>query len=708
MKQANLFSFFNKKSTAAPAAQSIATKDPTSVSAVTTEFIQSKENDDPSADTADDQRPDADELVTHDEDEELPHQSDEPVDNEDTVQSTSSTSPSPPKAQRALPSEDAGLSDYERVRMENMRRNQEFLLSLGLHSAKPAVLIQTGKGKANAGVSKKRKSTEEAPVLSMPTRRSARVSVAASVEERRSGSVYTEQDDDDDEEEEEVGPYDDSSVLRYVMSSTNTYSTTSTSALTSGVRSLSLSSDIPMLSESLAAVYSLQFHPTAPLLMAAGKGGYVSLFRVEASTSSSSSSNNRNSSGSSSGRGSSSSSSGDDGELLTFRAHDSWVAAAKFIAPSTTPNMSSDPLLVPTPLVHNRPMLCITASNDGSVKLWDVGKTRALSGKLVSPQLLAQNRGIHAKGVFSLDVYVPGGVGGGGGGGSGDGGGGGGGYEGYLGDVRVLTGSKDRQVCVSRIHLDVSSSSSSSSSSGSGSGSGSRGGVTSAPGASGTAGVGIVVDRAFDSLHTGVVKCVCWSARAEVFASGGQDRQVCVKDCRSSTPVADVRLEDVHGGGVHTVVWGPREAAHLLLTAGADPVIKLFDVRWPGTPVATMDNASSSSSHSSCSSSSSLSSSSTTSATLLHSFRGHASPHARKHSTILPPRFLGPHVVLAAGEGSDCLSLYCTRTGAALSRGAMPDQPIAIAVSGADSGSAGVVAVSCRRGGAVYTLQPVT
>jgi hypothetical protein len=85
----------------------------------------------------------------------------------------------------------------------------------------------------------------------------------------------------------------------------------------------------------------------------------------------------------------------------------------------------------------------------------------------------------------------------------------------------------------------------------------------------------------------------------------------------------------------------------------------------------------------------------------LHTYRGHSAPHVRKHSTILPPRFLSPTVLLAAGEGSDCLSLYCARTGAALSRGVMPDQPIAIAVG------AGGLAISCRRGGAVYTLRPL-
>ena len=663
-----------------------------------------------------------------------------------------------------------------------MRRNQEFLLSLGIGAVKPAMpASRAGPGKAYPGGagSKKRKVSEGATDLPLPTRRSTRVAGGASVDNQRARSVYAELEEDDEEEEEEVGSYDDSSVLRYVMTSARTASsaiisatttatdidtdtatiiaTTDTSGtsdnygvrdvavLTSSIRSLALCSDLPMLSETLAAVYSLQFHPTAPLLMAAGKGGYVSLFRMGSPPPSPCSC--RGSSGSSGSSGSDD----DDAELLTFKAHDSWVAAAKFIAPSSPDTTPSPP--TSTSSSASRPwnspqlsqqMLCITASNDGSVKLWDVGKTRALTGRLVAPQLLAQNRSIHAKGVFSLDVYTPSGwvgegsVGEGAGGersgGEGCGVSSGGGYGGYLEGVRVLTGSKDRQVCVSRLRPDGGSnvrgggSSSSSGSTGSSSSSGANAMYKGSGSGSGSVGVSIVVDCTYDALHTGVVKSVCWSTEPGgwVFASGGQDRRVCVKDTRGSTTAPDVWLEDVHGGGVHTVVWGPSDAPHLLLTAGADPFIKLFDVRWPGRPVATMVGASTSSP--TCPSSfptasatdpgSDAPATATATATLLHSFRGHSAPHVRKHSTILPPRFLGPHVVVAAGEGSDCLSLYCARTGATLSRGVMPDQPIAIAVSGADRGRKvsgddrgmcgdAMVAISCRRGGAVYTLRPV-
>jgi len=323
-------------------------------------------------------------------------------------------------------------------------------------------------------------------------------------------------------------------------------------------------------------------------------------------------------------------------------------------------------------------------------QLFDLSKHRTggkgAAGKLAAPQLLAQSTSIHARGVFSLDVWAPGS---GSSSGSGSDCGGSGGSAAWVDGVRVLTGSKDRQVCVSRLHTSSSASSSSS----------------------------FVVDRAFDELHSGVVKCVHWAdadtlgggGGGQVFASGGQDRAVCVKDCRSASAAPDVVIADAHSGGVHTVHWGPSGSGSggggsggpLLLTAGHDPLIHLYDVRWPAAPAVTLDTSSSPSAASGGGGGGA-------SATLRHTFRGHASPHARKHGTILPPRFVSASVVVAAGEGSDCLSLYCAATGATLSRGAMPDQPIAIACrgGGGKGGAATEVAVSCRRGGAIYLLNP--
>lgn len=94
----------------------------------------------------------------------------------------------------------------------------------------------------------------------------------------------------------------------------------------------------------------------------------------------------------------------------------------------------------------------------------------------------------------------------------------------------------------------------------------------------------------------------------------------------------------------------PCSSEHLLMTAGSDPVIKLFDLRSPAAP--------------------------------LHEYRGHhCDPYCKKVKAILPPKFLGTNVIVAQGEGSTLLSLYCVRTGATISRGEMPEQVTALATA---------------------------
>ncbi len=222
---------------------------------------------------------------------------------------------------------------------------------------------------------------------------------------------------------------------------------------------------------------------------------------------------------------------------------------------------------------------------------------------------------------------------------------------------RLLTGSKDYTACISRWRP------------------------------TGFAGV----ERSFDELHGGVVKTVHWQPvdGASIFASGAMDRAVCVKDIRVPGAAADVRIEDAHAGGVHTVCWSPGSGAadgatYTLMTAGHDAYIRVWDLRrvHPSSPLA---------------------------ATPRFAFRGHHHDVGRsKYATILPPRWVDPRVVCAAGEGSLNLSLYCADTGTTLSRGAMPDYPIAIAVhrSGPAAAVPHRIAVSCKRGGLIYMLSP--
>ena len=94
-----------------------------------------------------------------------------------------------------------------------------------------------------------------------------------------------------------------------------------------------------------------------------------------------------------------------------------------------------------SPPAHNTPHTkhhALPPTHRTLTQLFDLSKHRAGgkgAGKLAAPQLLAQSSAIHARGVFSLDVWAP--ANGYNGSGSG---------AAWAEGVRVLTGSKDRQV----------------------------------------------------------------------------------------------------------------------------------------------------------------------------------------------------------------------------------------------------------------------
>ena len=125
-------------------------------------------------------------------------------------------------------------------------------------------------------------------------------------------------------------------------------------------------------------------------------------------------------------------------------------------------------------VMHAMPPRVLSAGGmDGVVTLWDVGKSGGVSGQ---PRKLCAAEGLHHSGIFSM--HAAWGWDGSGGSGSGSGGGGGGG--GVSGGVRcgqtvvrLLTGSKDATVCLSRVEDR-----------------------------------GITAERSFAGHHGGVVKCV--------------------------------------------------------------------------------------------------------------------------------------------------------------------------------------------------------
>ena len=172
---------------------------------------------------------------------------------------------------------------------------------------------------------------------------------------------------------------------------------------------------------------------------------------------------------------------------------------------------------------HSSLVLMLTSADDGLVKLWDVTQESARgTARLLTTATCGHES---SKGIFCLDE-----MGG-----------------------ELLTGCKDRSVSRTRI----------------------------------TPAGSLFNEHNYSGLHDAVVKSVSWKlSGAEagvsspvVFASGGQDGRVCIKDARCGGAAESV-VEQAHLGGVHTVQWCPYpNGSHLLLSAGHDGAVHVYDHR---------------------------------------------------------------------------------------------------------------------------------
>ena len=511
-------------------------------------------------------------------------------------------------------------SSYEQIRLENIQRNQAFLAQLGLHDLMGKSTSGQVEIVSKAAGAKRRKL--EAPVV-MPRRvQPKRGARAGGVDYSQEGVLGEgeEEEDEASEEEEEEGcvSYDMSSVSSYLQSVKPACYQQSLSASTDGLRTGPVSTPVlqpsPLASfqcDLLAAVYSLHYHPQTPsLLVSAGKGGYVTLYTLPASD------DNLQP---------------EDAEaavrppLLAFKAHDRWVSSCRFV-PSLSIGKDA----------HSS-VLLLTSSDDGTVKLWDVSQSRSgtPSGPhsfYSQPKQVTKSQCGHNKGIFAMDEMAG----------------------------KILTGSKDKSVCVSLL----------------------------------TDSCQIVFDSEH-ILHEGVVKSVSWrhhlSAENDqmlpggcppvVFASGSQDASVCIKDTRSPPQLPEVSLQGVHMGGVHTVQWCPFNGGeHLLLTAGFDGSVQVFDIR-----------AASNGESQKCSP--------------VHVFRDRDSGKKKQRGSITTPSFLNSEAVVIPWEMSGSVSIHSILTGKTLSRGTISEVPMAVSCSVARGTTTGktdmpmyVVAAMKRKG----------
>jgi len=172
-----------------------------------------------------------------------------------------------------------------------------------------------------------------------------------------------------------------------------------------------------------------------------------------------------------------------DPEILACnKIHSRWISTAKFSSFSNDNNLGM-----------------ITASDDGTIKLWDLTKKNLRSSQ---PKLIFSANSIHSRGVFALDESFR----------------------------KVLSGSKDKSVCVSEVLDD-----------------------------------GCIHRLTTFEHHSKVVKSVSWKnyhiPDQNVFLSGSEDNRVVLKDIRSSNN-SDVSIIESFKAGVHTVTWNNTQGTY--------------------------------------------------------------------------------------------------------------------------------------------------
>jgi WD40 repeat protein len=311
--------------------------------------------------------------------------------------------------------EDGEMSAYEKQRLAKIKRNNAFLLNLGIDTLQAPV---TPKPRPAPKAKSRRhdNSPSVTPGSAVPTRRSTRA--AAGEVELKSKNQELEsleeqlqqlQETGDSEggtekyfmeqislikadiarieeenaakraklledssrararswaEEEEAAEvelnYDDSSVKRYECESVRLR--VPQADLTKGVQGIAPIEGATYHDTNLKKIYSISFRPCGKLVAAAGHGGIAGIFGIGSSE-------------------------GSDGEnvLLSWKAHQGWIGDVQFVSQQQAESASN---------------LILSTSNDKTVVLWDIN-TAASAGRQVVPKRVATETW-HSSGVFSM------------------------------------------------------------------------------------------------------------------------------------------------------------------------------------------------------------------------------------------------------------------------------------------------------------------
>jgi hypothetical protein len=366
-----------------------------------------------------------------------------------------------------------GLSEYEQKRQAKMAANAQFLQELGMASMQLETTRQLQQ-KQKTGQAKKRSRSQIPFQEVQPVRRSRRLRGEAVP-----GSAKPETPEEDDEASDFVleHSFTESRVLRYAVNGDGNAREapplTSEDDPSRELVGFHLDPRSYLADHELRKAYCISFTGDKDhgLVAAAGSNGRVSIFPL---------SNSYHQPEIVDGFV-------DDPAahmpLVSFKAHSGWVSATS-LARS----------------VRGADNLLLTASNDASVKLWDLNHS---SSTLRTPKEMFTCPHLHRKGIFGMDV---------------------------CGDA-VLTCSKDATIALSQFSPDTGA---------------------------------LVVDRRFKEHEGVVKCVRFVQGSPSCFASGGNDREVRVYDARVGADPLVVRIQGVHARAVNSVQFHPADGNLLL------------------------------------------------------------------------------------------------------------------------------------------------
>lgn len=302
--------------------------------------------------------------------------------------------------------ENSHLSEYEKLRLRNIKRNHDRLVALGLiEPSAECLATSSDRQDSSQRQSKKRKKANKIKNASttLPLRRSVRnrnmpVDMVSQEKETVQQQLIVEKEEDDEEQ------FKDSPLVQYSMQSDSTTRwKSSTPQLNDKLSSFVPTGPRLLSPKANLAIYSLDIFTTkrdAPIewVVGAGKSGIISIWNC------------------------SNPEIVDNGldPIISWKSHGGrWVADAMF-SPSSDLNSSN--------ATNSSPFHLLTAANDGKVCLWDV---RSLSCNTGAPRKLATTgSSLHTGGIFSMHTNSEG--------------------SNYS-DVLVCTGSKDKTLAVSTL-----------------------------------------------------------------------------------------------------------------------------------------------------------------------------------------------------------------------------------------------------------------